>query len=127
MVRHTYRKSHEWHVPTGGVRRGEQPEVAARRELAEEVAVHAETLTVVHTETIDLHGARNEVTVFATAVTTMPRADGREIAELAFFAPHDLPPSTPDWARGYIAHAIARGGSSSCSKTPNSGPNCPDV
>ncbi|MDR7102629.1 NUDIX domain-containing protein [Croceicoccus sp. BE223] len=110
MVRHTYRKSHEWHVPTGGVRKDEHPETAARRELAEEVALQAGTLTVVHTETIDLHGARNEVTVFATAVTATPRADGREIAELAFFPPHALPHSTPEWARAYIARAAALDG-----------------
>lgn len=106
MVRHSYRKSHEWHVPTGGVRSGEDPEVAARRELAEEVSLHVGALRVVHTETIDLHGASNAVTVFAARITETPRADGREIAELGFFAPEDLPPSTPDWARAYIAKAL---------------------
>jgi len=108
MVRHSYRKREEWHVPTGGVRKGEAPELAARRELAEEVGVTAHSLAAVHVEEIDLHGARNTVTVFAASIYETPRPDGREIAELAFFAHDDLPPTTPQWARSYIARAVAR-------------------
>lgn len=107
MVRHSYRKRLEWHVPTGGIRKGEDAELAARRELAEEVAVSPMTMAIVHVEEIDLHGARNEVTVFAATICGSPRADGREIAELAFFGPDDLPPTTPAWARNYIAKALA--------------------
>ncbi len=107
MVRHSYRKRGEWHVPTGGVRKGEEPAVAARRELAEEVGVAPDTLVAVHVEEIDLHGARNSVTVFAAAISGDPVADGREIAELRFFAHDALPPTTPEWARTYIAKAVA--------------------
>lgn len=106
MVRHSYRKRDEWHVPTGGVRKGEGAEAAARRELREEVGVVAVALEVVHVEDIDLGGARNRVTVFAAHYEGEPRADGREIAELGFFAPESLPETTPDWARAYIALAI---------------------
>lgn len=107
MVRHSYRKRDEWHVPTGGVRAGEDPELTARRELGEEVGVVVTAITLVHVEEIDLHGATNTVSVFAASYSGTPVADDREIAEVAFFALDDLPVTTPDWARHYIAKAVA--------------------
>lgn len=107
MVRHSYRKRDEWHVPTGGVRGAEDPARAARRELAEETGVSAAWMREVHVEEVALHGASNTVTVFAARIEGEAVADGREIAELRFFRPDDLPATTPDWARGYIARALA--------------------
>lgn len=109
MVRHTYRARDEWQIPTGGVRRGENPEDAARRELAEEVGVAAGPMIAVHGEEVVMGGAVNEVTVFAVVIDGTPTADHREIAEAEFFDPESLPATTPEWARGYIAHAIAHG------------------
>lgn len=106
MVRHSYRKRGEWHVPTGGVRGGEPPDRAARRELGEEVGVTATTLDLVHVEEIDLHGATNTVSVFAARYSGVPSADEREIAEIAFFAPDALPETTPEWTRAYVARAV---------------------
>jgi len=105
MVRHSYRKQREWHVPTGGIGRAEDAEDAARREFAEEVGLIPDALAVVHVEVIDLSGAENHVTVFAATISGEPRADEREIAEARFFPIDALPQTTPEWARRYIALA----------------------
>ena len=43
LVRHTYGHS-EWDMPGGGIRRGEQPIVAARREMEEELGIRLDDL-----------------------------------------------------------------------------------
>jgi len=90
LVRHSYGSS-EWSFPTGSIKRGEHPERAARREFTEETgAVIAElrTLSIVRD---DLFGARHIQHVFVGLVEGGARADGREIAELEFFAIDTLP------------------------------------
>lgn len=109
MVRHTYRKRHEWQIPTGGVRRGEAAESAARRELFEEVGVKATRMVPVHVEEVVMGGALNTVTVFAATMTGTPKADDREIAEVRMFAVESLPSTTPHWVRRYLAFGVPEG------------------
>jgi ADP-ribose pyrophosphatase YjhB (NUDIX family) len=94
LVRHSY-GSARWLPPGGGLRRGEDPVIAASRELYEETGcVLADgRLAVLADE--DFHGARNHVRVVAGRTTGVPVPDGREIIEAAFFAVDDLPAHLP--------------------------------
>src|SRR3569833_4603671 len=45
LVKHSYRRG--WHLPGGGVARGEAPDVAVRRELEEEVGLSGGEIALV--------------------------------------------------------------------------------
>lgn len=49
QYRYVFGENHRWEMPTGGVKAGEALEVAARRELREEVGYDAADLTLVNT------------------------------------------------------------------------------
>ena len=90
LVRHSY-GSDAWTFPSGAVRRGEEPLRAALRELSEEAGCTIEDHRAVVSLELPLHGARNLVHFFTGRVVGNPRVDGRELLELAFFSPHELP------------------------------------
>lgn len=90
LIRHSY-GSGNWMLPGGGIGRGEDPLLAALRELREETCcelVEARVLAVVEEP---LYGTVNRVHVVTGTVLGSPRGDGREVIELAFFAPDALP------------------------------------
>lgn len=90
LIRHSY--GHDtWMAPGGGLHRGEDPLLAARRELLEETGCRLTQARIVHTSVEDLHGSRNEVTIVAGRTRDDARADGREIIEARFFSLDALP------------------------------------
>lgn len=90
LVRHSYGPA-GWYFPGGGVRRGESPDDAARRELLEETGCTVDGLRLVAVLDEDLSGAMHKAHVFEGVIDDMPRPDGREVVEARFFPTHSLP------------------------------------
>jgi 8-oxo-dGTP diphosphatase len=90
LVRHSYRK--RWGVPGGLLKRGEHPEVALRREVAEEVGLEVDLLgepSVV----VDPDPQRVDL-VFRGRLrdaSTIARPNSPEIVEARWFLPDELP------------------------------------
>ncbi|HTN14662.1 MAG TPA: NUDIX domain-containing protein [Sphingomonadaceae bacterium] len=91
LVRHAYGTG-KWTLPGGGLKRGELPEPAAQREIAEELGCAARGLQALGVNRRILHGAPCESHIYSAWLAGEPRPDGREIAEARFFPPDALPP-----------------------------------
>jgi 8-oxo-dGTP diphosphatase len=90
LVRSSYRTA--WNFPGGGIRRGETPDVAARRELAEEIGVVA---THIHPWGLVRgiwDGQDDHVHVFELRLSELPRLrlDNREIIAARLVLPDEL-------------------------------------
>jgi 8-oxo-dGTP diphosphatase len=94
LVRQSYRKG--WHLPGGGIKRGETPEAAARRELAEEIGLIAPALVPAGVASGVWDGRRDRVHVFELRLKEVPelRVDNREIVTIRFTKPGELVDST---------------------------------
>jgi 8-oxo-dGTP pyrophosphatase MutT (NUDIX family) len=68
VVRHTYGPP-GWELPGGGLRRGEDPLVAARREMAEELGLDELPLRKLGVITAEIHGRRVTLHLFAAELT----------------------------------------------------------
>jgi 8-oxo-dGTP pyrophosphatase MutT (NUDIX family) len=93
LVRNTY-GGHYWTLPGGGVKRGEEPADAARREVAEEVGIRVDVVEPIGSYFSTRHFSRDTVYCFR-AVTATPvfDIDRREIEKAAWFEASAIPPS----------------------------------
>ncbi len=106
LVEHTY--VHGWHLPGGGVERGESAEQAVARELVEEAGVAlvgAPTLVAVHANLTTYRG--DHVLLYRVEQWTPCEATSRgEIHEVRWCAPDALPDGTTALTRMRIAQAV---------------------
>jgi len=96
LVRHSYRP--HWHLPGGGVDRGETLEQAARREAAEEVGATLRSVSFVGIYTNFWNGRSDHVALFSSDDLEHSGSHDWEIAEQRWFdlrrLPRDLSPGT---------------------------------
>lgn len=104
LVRHGYVDG--WHLPGGGVERGQTMEQAALRELEEETGYRARRKLLLCGVCFNRHASpRDHVAVFQCKgleqITVFK--PNREIAEIGFFPPDNLPDGTTPGTRARIA------------------------
>ena len=90
LVRASYRFA--WGFPGGGLLRGEAPEAAARRELAEEVGLVADAIVARGAACGIWDGRRDRVHFFELRLDRLPelRLDNREIIAARLVLPEEL-------------------------------------
>lgn len=90
LLRHSYGPDC-WALPGGGVKPGEDPGKAARRELVEELGLELDRLVQLGTVDGEISGSPHTAYLFAAITDRRPRPDQREVSEARFFPAHSLP------------------------------------
>lgn len=102
LVRHSY-GSGAWSLPGGGMKAGEDPLDAARREMAEEIGCALVDTCVLETLAETISGAPHSAYLVAARIASEPRPDGREVVEARFFTPGEWPEPLSPLAKRRIA------------------------
>jgi 8-oxo-dGTP pyrophosphatase MutT (NUDIX family) len=102
LIRHSYASPELWMLPGGGVKRGEDPSVAAAREVREETGIAVATLRLHGAFLETARGARNHISIFVAEGTGEPRCDGREIIAAAWHPLDALPERIASGSRNRV-------------------------
>ncbi|MCB2065843.1 MAG: NUDIX domain-containing protein [Erythrobacter sp.] len=90
LVRQSY-GPRAWTMPAGGAGLSEDPALAIRREVREELACELTDLVMLYHGEEELWGARHHVHVFRARAASAPVADLREVLEARWFPRDALP------------------------------------
>jgi len=107
LVRHSYGPP-VWALPGGGIGRGEDPQLAARREFREELGCDIAGLAALEAEAQDVSGAKDLLYLFVAAIAGTPVPDMREIVRVGYFEPDLLPGDIDRRIAGRVRRAVAR-------------------
>ena len=94
LIRNSYGRSDLFVLPGGGIRRREEPEQAARREIREELGFEIEALAFLSEHANRGEGKNDTVHLFKAQVDGAPAPDRFEVEEARFFALDALPEAT---------------------------------
>jgi len=94
LVRNSYGHSHLFVLPGGGIKRGEDPAVAAAREVREETGIETRALELVGVYFSAAEGKRDSIHLFRGLAEGVPQPDRVEVEEAAFFPLDSLPAAT---------------------------------
>jgi len=108
LLKHSYGPA-VWSLPGGGLKPGEDPEEAARREVREELGIELARIEPIGTLTEVLSGSPHTAHLYAGACDRHPQPDRREVVEARFFPSHSLPEPLGHTTRARIAAWRARG------------------
>lgn len=108
LLRHSYGPQ-VWALPGGGMKRGEDPEACARREVMEELGIALTKVDSLGTIEEELSGAPHTAHLFHAFSNARPRPDRREVTEARFFPSHSLPEPLGRVTRARIEAWRARG------------------
>ncbi len=117
LFRHRYHPSGSWRLPGGHADRGELPEHALARELAEEGGALVQLDELVHVEVSERWPARMTM-YYAGSLTQLPQRSTAEVTAWQLSRVDALPPGTP------LHHRIAieRGAANRRHRKPDGNP-----
>lgn len=105
LVRHTY--SPGWHFPGGGIKPGESPEKAARREAYEETGIETQdALSLIGVYYHQVRGVDDYVMFYIIHSFVQHDVHSPEIAEHRWSDPAQLPPGTTRATRSRLSEYL---------------------